>query len=489
MNLAKLVLLLSLCWGSSSFHLHSQNLINNNSFEKTDDNNIPIGWTIIAPSVDVIKSQKRIFEKSDASKYNELYEEYFPELGSDGTTYISLYKLGAGSEAITTKINEPLLKGRKYIISIDVFKPIIPGKYPAFEMGISMHSKKPSRCKTQGCYQVETGKIISLSNPKKPILHEGEWITVSGHFISDGTERYIVLSIPHNINLPLVKNNHLVAYLFDNIRLKATPRKDEFEIYFSEGSVNLNAKHISILDSQDYNYIDSIKVNGYSSEKGSSSYNLHLSKLRAQSVTDYFISNNFNKNISTHYHGEISHKNQGKAQKAVVQLFRSYQSSQRYNHHNLYHLIRQIEKMNSKDQSFLRKKNTKEEDISSHNTIIDNYIDSILSYSSFFKMKFDIRTESNLVTLYLHTSNEIQMKFYSSFKKYYDNGFLSKSLWPYIYDRHAFIQGVPQKFGTQFIEKNGLKTLYVIENPEIVDSLRHDHNLDKLDLYLKSISR
>jgi len=113
---------LILCFILLSFSqlLFSQNLINNGSFEQLDDYNIPVEWKIISPTVDVLESGSRVFEKNLSEEFDKRYADYLPKNGSDGENYICLFKLGIGTEAIGIPLNKNLTKGVSYVISMDV---------------------------------------------------------------------------------------------------------------------------------------------------------------------------------------------------------------------------------------------------------------------------------------------------------------------------------------------------------------------------------
>lgn len=466
----------------------NQNLIPNPSFEEIEKYNLPQDWTIIAPSADLIKSGHRIFPKTEAKKYDRIYREYFPSVGSDGDNYICLFKLTDGSEAIAARLDSQLERGMNYEISMDVYKPHVPGKYPLFEMGVSFMEQMPERCSEQECF-TDQGTIVSLSNNTKPILHEDEWINVSGNFVASGDEAIIALFHPECLNRPINKPDHLLAYLFDNIQLrKSNTAKCIDTLYFEQNSANLSPNQIDEIHKLKLDGLDSIKVVGYSSMEGNDTYNTELSLLRASNTVKVISKSTSTKTVA-YGAGELQTPENESARKVEIYAYeKQNQQATPSTHAEMTSLIKELDILYRKDQFHLKNydKHSTQEKLE-HRQLLDNTIDSILNIPDILSYKLDNRSESNLINCYLHTSDSVQFHYYIDFKKYYELGHMNKGNWPNIIDRYKFLQDLPQIFGTQLHDTNGAIELYKIEDPTKVDSLRKAYGLIPLEEYIENI--
>lgn len=484
MNAYVLFIMLFMC----SVLSQGQNLVPNPSFELRGKYNVPLHWRLIAPSVDVISGGKRIFPKYQSDEYDHIYGKYLPDTGSDGSSYICLFKLTDGSEAIAVKLTDSLQEGAMYRIHMDVYKPYVPSKYPLFEMGVFLMEDMPSSCNEQECFQ-DNGSLVTLVNEDKPILYEGEWIRVTGEFMSNGRESVLVLCHPEKINRPINKPDHLVAYLFDNIQvIKKSNRKKLASYYFESGSFELNESQITEISKLRLDGYRLLSVEGSSSVDGDSEYNKELSLHRAKSISN-FLENRFEGDIVIVGNGELSTNDADKARR--VDVFGVEDMSQVMNkpsQEKLYTFIRDMERLYKRDQYFLKNANRhSSKELDEHSSRLNLKIDSILNTNLFNSFKWDRRTEDKLITCYLHSHDSLQLKYFEQMNSSYEQGLISKENWPYILDRYRFIRNEPQRFGTQLHDPDGILQLYKVKNLDEIDSLRLSFGLDSLSHYLNSV--
>lgn len=379
--------------------ISSQNLVLNGSFERLGEYNIPQFWTPISPSVDVIFEGRKVFEKAYADEYGKLYSKYMPPKGSDGSSYICLYKHGQGTEAISSKLKFKLRKGVRYSISLDIYKPLIPAKFPAFEMSVVLGSELEERCGTQQCLSDPLGSIVKLSSQIHPVLHEGKWITVKGEYVADGNEEFITLCHPSSINRPLVKNNNVISYFFDNLIVEEFKDVVELELLYKRGYYQLDSKNKELIDLSLPSNFDSVSVVGKASPVGNVKDNIKLSMQRAQKVAKYIEEKYSINNIKIFALGE---ENGNGTQSVLLKCHRNFNSEHKeWNIDTLYSIIRSIHYEYNLDQIEAKKIDTErfdELEYRKHILKLDIYLKGLLDFGVLNEFKIDTKSENKLIT-------------------------------------------------------------------------------------------
>jgi|GEM_PF-5817438 len=479
-----------LFYGFSVLTANSQNLVLNGSFEDLNEYNIPIEWQPISPTVDVLVGGKKVFEKALASEYDKLYSKYMPKIGSDGNTYICLYKHGIGTEAISSKLKTQLQKGVKYVISIDVFKPLIPAKFPAFEMGIALSAKQDARCGKQQCLLNPSGNIVEVRSLSEPILFENQWINLQGEYMAKGDENYLTLSHPTSINRPLVKGSNVISYLIDNVIIKKADSNNNIELEYGISRDSLTLEHKKVIHSLEKEDCDTIIIIGKASPIGGKDTNRILSLKRAMNV-ETFVKKKFPDSvIST---SAIGDDNGYGTQSVVLQCKNSiFEKNLLRNPDTLYSILKSIHAKYYLDQVEVKKIGTSKFDVLAyieHTKRVDSFLIELMKFGVLTEFKIDVKSEQKLIGMILHGSDDFQIKYYPILKEAFEKDLLDEINYAYIVDRYRFILGHPQIYGTQLIKKNRRMILYNTENLDSLDERRINIGLPTIHDYLKNINK
>ena len=470
-------------------HISSQNLVLNASFESLGKYNIPQFWTPISPSVDVIVEGRKVFEKAYADEYGKLYSKYMPPKGSDGLSYICLFKHGEGTEAISSKLNSKLRKGVRYNISLDLYKPLIPAKFPAFEMSVVFSSESEQRCGTQQCLSDPLGNIVKLSSQTHPVLHEGKWITVKGEYVADGSEEFITLCHPSSINRPLVKNNNVISYFFDNLTVEEFKDVAELELLYKTGSHQLNSKNKELIDLLLPSSFDSISIVGKASPLGNVKDNIKLSIQRAQKVAKYIEEKYPIINVGVVALGE---DNGNGTQSVLLKCYRSFKKEfKEWNADSLYSVIRSIHYEYNLDQIEAKKIDTERFDelkYKNHVSALDIYINGLLDFGVLRNFKIDTKSENKLIAMILHSTDQFQLSIFPLLQSSFNNQLIDIHNFAYIVDRYKMISNLPQVYGTQLVKENRKLVLYKTESIDSLDTRRTEMGLSNIREYLKEVN-
>ncbi|HRW63893.1 MAG TPA: OmpA family protein [Bacteroidales bacterium] len=262
-----------------------------------------------------------IYFCTDRYKNKSLSWNYHPDstLIKEGgnADYISLLLL-PNTQKTFTYLHEPLVKGEKYLLTIDV-KAFEQSNYFA---DLWVGFKNNTDCETDtGSFQLYLSLPDSVCTP---FLYYN-WVTLSKEFIANGNDsilllasgsakdyRKMVISNKEKFQIKKYYGNPKLKYFIDNVFLYRIENclthsldslnKDESvvlnHIFFDFDKYDILPKSYPQLDSV-YNFMErnktvKILISGHTDNYGSEDYNKTLSFRRASSVANYII----NKGIS-----------------------------------------------------------------------------------------------------------------------------------------------------------------------------------------------
>jgi len=350
-------------------------------------------------------------------------------------------------------------------------------------MGVMLSDELPKACNEQQCINNIPGDLHVLKSSKFPVLHENNWLTVSTTFQATGNERFLILAHHKNVNKHLSDSN-VISYLFDNVKLKKLEvlSPSTLEIFFEEASSEIDSFELEKIKSLTNKSYEKIIVRGYASDVGSLENNRQLSEDRCKSSVTVLQDIFPRVEIVSEVVGEINSLDKSSFQKVEIDLIKeeNLNSKQLPSQKEIMELIKTLDVLYRRDQYEIEKSLKKiinDEELGEFQQSQEATVDSILNLNYLFDFCFDNRTETNLVTLFLHASDSTQGKFFEKFKTANLNGFISNKNWAYIYDRQAMINSEPQLYGTQYRIEGDKKKLYKISNIDQLNERRNDMGL------------
>ncbi len=287
----------------------AQNLVNNPGFELFYDCPIRIGE--FSKTKEWFSANTGTPELYHLNCKEFFYDEHLSPYSGRGYAGLILHcQYKEAIEYIGTELADSLQKGQEYCLSFWVKAKSSP--FYIANLGAIFRKEDPSISYWGGIRD-----LFDVRNESGFITPEMGWIQVSGRFAAKGGERFLILGnfaeADQTATLADVNGNRpqmgwISYYYVDEVNLSPIEELDgcpipkqevqdvsipsltdsiSITLYFDFDRFILDNKEITQLDSvlksvqvNDYSY----SINGHTDEKGSTAYNMELSKQRAQKV-------------------------------------------------------------------------------------------------------------------------------------------------------------------------------------------------------------
>jgi OOP family OmpA-OmpF porin len=291
----------------------AQNLVPNPSFEIQDSCptrrfqriTLATGW----------KSATRGTADYYHSCGGEFRHPYGTKKPYEGKAYAGIANDNNYREYIMTQLGSPLEKGATYKVKMYVNASNL-SNYNSPGIGIYFTNDSYFGRINAGLIDVTP----QIENPRNQIIPTNKWTEISGSFIAEGEEEFIVIGYfkkeIYSINISEKETKHKTSYIFiDNVsttllkrpKLKLPPKGESKilkTIYFENDKYSLNKESFDELNELTKLLNDSkhvkIEVIGYTDSSGSEEHNLTLSKYRALAVVNYLIKKGISKERIKH---------------------------------------------------------------------------------------------------------------------------------------------------------------------------------------------
>lgn len=252
------------------------NLIRNPSLEVWE-NGTPKNWKIISHTPDIFKSNLKIIPGGVEAETMSMRKE-FPDKGYDGLSYFGI----VSNEIMQGELNTPLIKGKEYLISCWVYKPVlytndVSNKFTINFSDTSMLEKTSN--------QFINEAYVLRQNSQRSVTTQN-WHFISTSFVAKGNEKYFQVGFFNRIS----KQAKQLFYLFDNFKLSEIRSSNTSKKYYFDTKVfALNNTQKQQLDDYINSYvkIDSILIKGYTDEIGNEKANQALSFKRCNEIKSF----------------------------------------------------------------------------------------------------------------------------------------------------------------------------------------------------------
>ncbi len=232
-----------------------------------------------------------------------------------GIAYAGIANSNNYREYLLGQLNSPLEKGASYKVSVHVSTSKL-SNYTSSEIGIFFTNNSYFGRINAGCIEVSP----QIENSEDLLIPADKWTEVSGEFIAEGGEEYIVIGYfnkeMNSINISGKETKSKDTYIFiDNVStilLKRPklelPLKGKTKIlktiYFEHNKYLLNKDSYQELSEltellKDSNHVK-IEIIGHTDESGGQENNLILSEKRAHAVVHYLIKKGISKERLKH---------------------------------------------------------------------------------------------------------------------------------------------------------------------------------------------
>ncbi|PCI96775.1 MAG: hypothetical protein COB15_09305, partial [Flavobacteriales bacterium] len=289
-----------------SNQLIAQNLIPNPSFEAQDS--CPTvrfhGLTLVKDWTSPTNGTPDYFHSCGDWYYQTPKNTYDTKDPYQGNAYIGIANNDNYREYTMSQLSSPLKKGRTYKVTMFASTS---NNSDYTSSGIGLYFTNNSYFDRTGSKFIEVNPQIE--NTKNQIIPSENWIKISGEFIAQGNEQFLIIGYfkekMNFINISGKKPKLKHTYIFiDNVstvlikrpKLQLPPKgktKILKTIYFEHNKYILNKESNQELTEltellKDSNHVN-IEILGHTDISGDEEHNITLSKQRAKAVVNYLV--------------------------------------------------------------------------------------------------------------------------------------------------------------------------------------------------------